>query len=47
MPTVNQLVRHGRKRLVKKIKAPALRYIRNTLKNRVYRGSGSPQKLGV
>ena len=47
MPTVNQLVRHGRKRLVKKTKAPALRYIRNTLKNRVYRGSGSPQKLGV
>ena len=47
MPTVNQLVRHGRKRLVKKIKAPALRYIRNTLRNRVYRGKGSPQKLGV
>ena len=47
MPTVNQLVRHGRKRLVKKTKAPALRYIRNTLKNRIYRGRGSPQKLGV
>ncbi len=47
MPTVNQLVRHGRKRVVKKTKAPALRFVRNTLRNRVYRGSGSPQKLGV
>ena len=47
MPTVNQLVRHGRKPLVKKTKAPALRFARNTLRNRVYRGDGSPQKLGV
>ncbi len=47
MPTVNQLVRHGRKRVVKKTKAPALRFVRNTLRNRVYRGSGNPQKLGV
>ena len=47
MPTVNQLVRSARKRSVKKTKAPALRFIRNTLKNRVYRGDGSPQKLGV
>ena len=47
MPTVNQLVRQGRKRTVKKTKAPALRFVRNTLRNRVYRGEGSPQKLGV
>ncbi len=47
MPTVNQLVRHGRKRLVKKTKAPALRFVRNTLRNRVYRAKGSPQKLAV
>jgi len=47
MPTVNQLVRHGRKPTVKKNKAPALRFVRNTLRNRVYRGAGSPQKLGV
>ncbi len=47
MPTVNQLVRIGRRRLVKKNKAPALRYVRNTLKNRLYRGPGSPQKLAV
>lgn len=47
MPTVNQLVRHGRRRAVKKTKAPALRFVRNTLRNRVYRGDGNPQKLGV
>ncbi len=47
MPTVNQLVRQGRRRVVKKTKAPALRFVRNTLRNRVYRGSGNPQKLGV
>jgi len=32
---------------VKKTKTPALRYVRNTLRNRLYRSSGSPQKLGV
>ena len=47
MPTVNQLVRHGRVRAARKTKAPALRFVRNTLRNRVYRGQGSPQKLGV
>ena len=47
MPTVNQLVRHGRKALSQQTKAPALRFHRNTLKNRTSRGSGSPQKLGV
>ena len=47
MPTVNQLVRKGRKRLVKKTKAPALRFVRNTLKNQTYRGPGSPQRRGV
>ena len=47
MPTVNQLVRHGRVGAQNKTKAPALRFIRNTLRNRVYRGQGSPQKLGV
>ena len=47
MPTVNQLVRRGRVRMAKKTKAPALRFVRNTLKNRVYRGKGSPQKLAV
>jgi small subunit ribosomal protein S12 len=47
MPTINQLVRNGRKRVVKKTKAPALRFTYNSLKGRVTRGTGSPQKRGV
>jgi len=47
MPTVNQLVRKPRVRVIKKTKAPALRYSFNSLKNRVNRTSGSPQKRGV
>ena len=47
MPTVNQLVRKGRKRISKKTAAPALRLIHNALKNRFFEGSGSPQKRGV
>src|SRR6266851_10373746 len=47
MPTINQLVRKGRKPLLKKTKAPALRFHYNALKNRMIRGDGSPQKRGV
>ena len=47
MPTINQLVRKGRKRTVRKTKAPALRFTYNALKNRQQRGKGSPQKRGV
>ena len=47
MPTVNQLVRKGRKKVIKKTKAPALRVSYNALTNRVIRGQGSPQKRGV
>ncbi len=48
MPTINQLVRKGRKPVRKPTKAPALRYRLNTLKNRMSRkGKGSPQKRGV
>ena len=47
MPTINQLVRLGRKRVVKKTTAPALRFHFNALKNRLIRGDGSPQKRGV
>ena len=47
MPTVNQLVRKGRRTKRKKDNAPALRYIFNSLKQRGRRGSGSPQKRGV
>ena len=47
MPTVNQLVRKGRTQAQKKAKAPALRYIHNTLKKGTIRTAGSPQKRGV
>ena len=47
MPTINQLVRKGRQRTIKKTKAPALRFILNSLKGRTTRGRGSPQKRGV
>ena len=47
MPTINQLVRNGRKKLIKKTKAPALRFTYNALTNRTERGAGSPQKRGV
>ena len=47
MPTINQLVRRGRKKAVKKLKTPALHYTYNALKNRVKQGKGSPQKRGV
>lgn len=47
MPTINQLVRKGRKTVKKKTKAPALRFRYNALTNRTERGKGSPQKRGV
>ncbi len=47
MPTVNQLVRKGRKKLAKKTKSPALGLIYNALKNKTTQGKGSPQKRGV
>ena len=47
MPTVNQLVRKGRKKAVKKTKTPALRLVYNALKNKTVQGKGSPQKRGV
>ncbi|MBI4199536.1 MAG: 30S ribosomal protein S12 [Chloroflexi bacterium] len=47
MPTVNQLVRHGRARTARRTKAPALRFHRNTLKNLTIRGRGNPQRRGV
>ena len=47
MPTVNQLVRKGRKPKIRKDKAPALRFVFNSLKDRGRRGTGSPQKRGV
>jgi small subunit ribosomal protein S12 len=47
MPTINQLVRHGRKPVRKKTTAPALRFSYNALKNRTRRGEGNPQRRGV
>jgi len=47
MPTINQLVRKGRKRVKKKTKTPALRFSYNALKNRMVQSKGSPQKRGV
>lgn len=47
MPTINQLVRRGRKKQKKKSKAPALRYTFNALKRNSRWGPGSPQKRGV
>jgi small subunit ribosomal protein S12 len=47
VPTINQLIRKGRKLQSKKTKAPALRFTLNTLRNRQIRGEGSPQKRGV
>ena len=47
MPTVNQLVRKGRRKAGRKTKAPALHFAYNALKNKVKRGKGSPQKRGV
>ena len=47
MPTINQLVRKGRKKLIKKTKAPALRFSYNSLRGQLMRGEGAPQKRGV
>ena len=47
MGTVNQLVRKGRKRPIKKPKAPALRVSSNSLITRTFTTKGSPQKRGV
>ena len=47
MPTINQLTRKGRKKVTKKTKTPALRFVYNALKNKMIQGKGSPQKRGV
>jgi len=45
LPTINQLIRKGRKPQSKKTKAPALRVTFNALRNRQARGKGSPLKV--
>ena len=47
MPTINQLIRNGRKTKRGKDKSPALRFSFNSLKNSGYRNTGSPQKRGI
>jgi len=47
LPTINQLVRKGRLKIKKKVKAPALQWSFNALKKRPRRFEGSPQKRGV
>jgi small subunit ribosomal protein S12 len=48
LPTINQLVRKGRKPLRKKEKAPALQFSYNALKGKLMRlPKGNPQKRGV
>ncbi|HSW58780.1 MAG TPA: 30S ribosomal protein S12 [Dehalococcoidales bacterium] len=48
MPTINQLVRKGRSSTTKRVKAPALRYTFNALKNRTtINPTSAPQKRGV
>jgi small subunit ribosomal protein S12 len=46
MPTINQLVKKGRSKVVKKVKATALRRSYNGL-HRVYSSTSNPQKRGV
>ncbi len=48
MPTINQLVRKGRKSKKSKSKAPALQYTLNVFdQRRTQKKNGSPQKRGV
>ncbi len=48
MPTINQLVRHGRKTKKNKSKSPALQYTLNSEKQRrIRQPKGAPQKRGV
>ena len=47
VPTISQLVRHGRKRKISKIKAPAMRKNWNSLRQRQVAIPGAPQKRGV
>ena len=46
MPTVNQLVRKGRKPVHKRTNAPALHWVQNSLRNRTKWGPGCPQRRG-
>jgi small subunit ribosomal protein S12 len=47
VPTINQLVRKGRKQSKAKSASPALRYQYNSLNRRSTYGKGAPQRRGV
>jgi small subunit ribosomal protein S12 len=48
MPTINQLIKKGRKKIIKKTKVPALRRSFNTLARRPsFPKRGNPQKRGI
>jgi len=47
VPTISQLVRHGRQAKISKIKAPAMRKNWNSLRQRQVPIPGAPQKRGV
>jgi len=47
VPTVNQLVRKGRVKTLKKTKTPALHFTYNALKGRMSQIDGAPQRRGV
>jgi len=47
VPTISQLVRHGRQPKIRKIKAPAMRKNWNSLRQRQVPIPGAPQKRGV
>ena len=47
MPTIQQLIRKGRQKVVYKSTAPALQWGYNSLKRFDYPSGGSPQKRGV
>ncbi|MCH7552800.1 MAG: 30S ribosomal protein S12 [Chloroflexi bacterium] len=47
MPTINQLIRKGRKPKKKRINAPALHSTYNSLRKLQKRGKGAPHKRGV
>lgn len=47
MPTINQLIHHGRETVAEKVTAPALEWSYNVNKDQMVKTKGSPQKRGV
>ncbi|MDR1961587.1 MAG: 30S ribosomal protein S12 [Gracilibacteraceae bacterium] len=47
MPTINQLLRSGREKVISKSNSPALQWGFNSLSRKQFPSGGSPQKRGV